>query len=164
MIKGFIKSILNRKLEITNGFKGNQGKILKKRVLAFTLDLALVIIISSGITFTLTSFVSPYLNLENNKNTLMNFNQYMIIFHVWMTSITLLSYHFISYLLGNGATPGKMLFKLKILPLAVDQTASHERQPLRPRVPDSPLRSGWLLSRSLTHPAAQTRLHARCAC
>ncbi|MBT6324812.1 MAG: hypothetical protein HOJ35_02495 [Bdellovibrionales bacterium] len=121
MIKGFIKSILNRKLEITNGFKGNQGKILKKRVLAFTLDLALVIIISSGITFTLTSFVSPYLNLENNKNTLMNFNQYMIIFHVWMTSITLLSYHFISYLLGNGATPGKMLFKLKILPLAVDQ-------------------------------------------
>ncbi len=121
MIKDFIKSILNRKLEITNGLKGDQGKILKKRVLAFTLDLALVIIISSGITLTLTSFVSPYLNLVNNKKILMNFNQYMILFHVWMTSITLLSYHFISYLLGNGATPGKMLFKLKISPLEVDE-------------------------------------------
>lgn len=99
----------------TNGQKPN--KLINKRTFAFTLDLFLIILINKAIMLTYMStlnIVFYHLPVAVQKNLI----EYLphISFHILL--LVFGGYFFFSYFLGEGKTPGKLLFNLKVQSLS----------------------------------------------
>jgi len=87
--------------------------LLKKRSYAFTMDLFFITLINKGIIFTYVNFLETYLyQLPSSFQMSINqkitqVNNLSLLFIFW-------GYFLFSYYMGEGKTPGKLIFGIKV--------------------------------------------------
>lgn len=87
-------------------------QLLKSRTYAFTLDLAFVLILNKAVTLSYTNFIRTIfyqLAPHTQQKILLSF-EFVQFSTLW---IVFWSYFVLSYYLGEGKTPGKMIFGIQ---------------------------------------------------
>ena len=87
--------------------------LLKKRIYSFTTDLFFVALINKGLMFTYMSFLKTYFYQITLKTQLL-LETKMVQVHSLSLLIVFWGYFMMSYYWGEGKTPGKLLFGLKV--------------------------------------------------
>lgn len=90
----------------------DKKQLLKSRTYAFTLDLAFVLILNKAVTLSYTNFIRTIfyqLAPQTQHKILLSF-EYVQFSTLW---IVFWSYFVLSYYLGEGKTPGKMIFGIQ---------------------------------------------------
>lgn len=96
-------------LDMTSKMK---SELLKKRTYAFSLDMALVLLLNKAITLSYTNFLRTVfyqLAPQTQTKVLLSYN-YVTLSTLW---IVFWAYFVLSYYLGQGKTPGKLIFEIQ---------------------------------------------------
>ncbi len=98
--------------------------LLKKRVYSFTADLVVIALINKGLMYTYISFLKTYFyQLPLKTQFLLESKVYSI--HSVSLLLVFWGYFIISYYWGEGKTPGKLLFGLKVYSPSFKNTAEY---------------------------------------
>jgi len=92
--------------------KNYENLLLKKRTFAFTIDLALILILNKAVVLSYTNFIRTIfyqLTTHTQQKILTSYD----LFQLSTLWIVFWSYFILSYYLGEGKTPGKIIFGLQ---------------------------------------------------
>lgn len=111
----FLPTIVHnpRKLKNPESSLPKDPTILKKRIYSFTTDLFFIALINKGLMFTYMSFLKTYF-YQIPLRTQMILENKMDHVHSLSMLIVFWGYFMMSYYWGDGKTPGKIVFGLKV--------------------------------------------------
>lgn len=89
-----------------------KSELLKKRTYAFSLDMALVLFLNKAITLSYTNFLRTvfYQLAPQTQTKVLQSYSYVTLSTLW---IVFWAYFVLSYYLGQGKTPGKLIFEIQ---------------------------------------------------
>lgn len=93
--------------------KVNKEDLIRKRCFAFTVDLMFIIMINRAIMFTYMNFIRTFF-LHIPYHAQSNLVEGLPQIHLTTLLAVFFGYFTISYYMGEGQTPGKLLFGLRI--------------------------------------------------
>jgi uncharacterized RDD family membrane protein YckC len=93
-----------------------EGGILRRRTFSFFVDLFCILLTTRLLMASYTSFLKTFMYLMGEKSQYMLTSQ-MHKVELSVISVVFFGYFFLSYYMGNGKTPGKTLFRLRVVPL-----------------------------------------------
>jgi uncharacterized RDD family membrane protein YckC len=88
-------------------------ELLKKRSYAFTMDLFIITLINKGIIFTYVNFLETYL-YQLPTSFQLSINQKISQLNNLSLLLVFWGYFLFSYYMGEGRTPGKLIFGIKV--------------------------------------------------
>jgi uncharacterized RDD family membrane protein YckC len=113
-------------MESTDKFFSSPKLLLKKRIWAFSVDLIAIVIMQRLLILSFANFLRTFF-YQLPYNSQFNLQTNMTQIHLSTLAMVFVGYFFLSYYLGEGKTPGKMLFGLRVYP---DHRVSHDRHHL----------------------------------
>ena len=92
-----------------------QGGALRRRTFSFFVDLFCILLASKLLMASYISYLNTFMYIMGDKSQhLLSSQFHKVEFSV--ITVVFFGYFFLSYYLGNGKTPGKILFRLKVVP------------------------------------------------
>lgn len=94
-----------------------EGGVLRRRVFSFFVDLFCILLTSKLLMASYLSYLNTFMYIMGDKSQyLLSSQLHKVEFSI--ITVVFFGYFFLSYYLGNGKTPGKVLFKLKVVPIS----------------------------------------------
>ena len=92
-----------------------EGSILRRRTFSFFVDLFCILLTTKLLMASYISYLKTFMYLMGEKSQfLLTSQMHKVEFSV--ISVVFFGYFFLSYYMGNGKTPGKILFRLRVVP------------------------------------------------
>lgn len=92
-----------------------EGGILRRRTFSFFVDLFCILLTTRLLMASYISYLKTFMYLMGEKSQYMLTSQ-MHKVELSVISVVFFGYFFLSYYMGNGKTPGKILFRLRVVP------------------------------------------------
>jgi uncharacterized RDD family membrane protein YckC len=92
-----------------------EGGILRRRTFSFFVDLFCILLTTKLLMASYMSYLKTFMYLMGEKSQYLLTSQ-MHKVELSVISVVFFGYFFLSYYMGNGKTPGKILFRLRVVP------------------------------------------------